>query len=122
MVFTSKYDTEVVKNPVNLISSNGRPNYVINYNLMGTIVKGVSLNWLPWLLLEDCDSQVNTYFAVSITLHVNNSFIRQGQNCQECQGMMADFMEKASEMFNFTFSCNKDPLGKWGSRPVTGTW
>ncbi len=36
--------------------------------------------------------------------------------------MFQDFLDVISDMFNITFTCNKDPLNDWGTGPKTGTW
>ena len=36
--------------------------------------------------------------------------------------MFQDFLDAMSDMFNISFTCNKDPDNDWGAVPKTGTW
>ncbi len=59
LVFTSKFYTKVVFNPVNIRKTFTNRIYLdIKYNLEGMVLRGVSLTWLPWLEIGDCNELV----------------------------------------------------------------
>ncbi len=59
IIFTTKHEDKITLNPVTIhTSKNGFSIISIEYNLQLTLLKGISLDWMPWLTLEGCDEKV----------------------------------------------------------------
>ncbi len=60
LVFTSKVQSNpAVINPVHVKREDSSKIWLdVKPNLEGTVIRGVSLSWLPWLEIEDCNQEV----------------------------------------------------------------
>ena len=58
LIFTFRYGQRIVENPIE-ISLYPLPNRKIYYNLHGEILKGISLDWWPWMKHEKCNAKVS---------------------------------------------------------------
>ena len=64
VVFTTKWANKIAISSANIVTVNSVTYINIEYDLQQTIVKGVSLDWMPWLVLQDCDAQVLHTFSL----------------------------------------------------------
>ncbi len=71
IIFTTKHEQMIAVNNVSLVISDlGSTARVIeDYNLNGMLARSVSLNWLPFLLLEDCEPDVSAIEQCQIIFH-----------------------------------------------------
>ena len=82
----------------NVIAVN--PNDRRNFDLGGMHIHTNALPWEPHLGMKNCDED--------------------GYNC-DLEGILADFMNFMGSKLNFTWNCQKEPSGSWGTVPLTGT-
>ncbi len=62
LVFTTKREDVAVSSDIQIFNTAfyDKPSLQIKYNLQRIQMKAVSLDWMPWLRLRDCDSQVSS--------------------------------------------------------------
>jgi hypothetical protein len=70
------------------------------FNLQGQKIESITMSWVPYLSLGDCDSA--------------------GRNCKSVEGLLADYMGILSQKFNFTWETFFEVDKKWGTRPLSG--
>ena len=71
----------------------------VQYNLQGAQITSVTLPWMPILDIEECSPG--------------------GINCKT-HGILPDLMNELGSLYNFTWSTDKEPNGKWGGSPLNG--
>ncbi len=60
LIFTAKHQEKIAVNDVSIVQlKSSLVKLKVNYNLNGILAKSISLPWMPWLDLNDCDDQVS---------------------------------------------------------------
>ena len=123
VVFTTKHEAKYAVNALKLAENptGSRIDIDVDYNLNQILLPGISLDWSPFYTLSDCDSKVCKQSA-DPECKQDADTISQGQNCKQCAGILDSFLDTLRNMFNMTFSCNRDPQNNWGVNPLTGSW
>ncbi len=69
------------------------------YDLQGAEVSMLTLSWLPWLSIHDCDAE--------------------GRNC-ESRGILREVFDVLGDRFNFTYVVDREKNNDWGIVPSKG--
>ena len=99
MMYTNSHMSTVVWNDVDILN-NPWASIRIQRNLKGSIVKDLTMSWIPWLKLGHC--QLQGLYDCKVT------------------GLIANFLDYASHHFNLTIIHDKDPDDDWGVTPSDG--
>ena len=100
LIITSRQENITVQNHVET-SLLPIPNRAIHYNLHGTKIFGITLDWWPWNKFDNC---YNDYHDCKMS------------------GIMSSILGALEKMYNFTMRYDKETSGKWGSQPINGTF
>lgn len=84
------------------LDESGGGHFIETYDLMGAVMKGKTLDWVPWLEMSGCQGPT--------------------QPCTNATGLTADLMQELKAMFNFTLELYKEESGEWGNMPMSGNW
>ena len=98
MLQTTVGDRGIVKNEW-IVGPDGK--FVEDFNQQGLEIYISTMSWSPFFTLYGCDE--------------NEQFCK-------AEGAFPQAFELIGRMNNFTWRYDKEPSGKWGTTPKTGTW
>ena len=75
--------------------------YKETFDLMGSNIRSVSLEWAPWLIIGKCLDGLY-------------------RDC-ETSGVFSELMNSMATLYNFTWTQDKEPSGSWGKLPINGS-
>ena len=100
LIITSRHQNILIQNTISL-SILPQPNKKVHYDLQGTKVDGISLDWWPYNHFGHC--------------------INENKNCQ-MTGIIPTLLTNLGQMYNFSMQYDREPNGKWGTQPIKGTF
>ena len=100
LIITSRHKPILVQNPISL-SIFPQPNKQVHYDLQGTKIDGISLDWWPYNRFGPCATK--------------------NKDCQMF-GIIPTLLRNLGDMYNFSMKYDREPYGKWGSLPIQGSY
>ena len=100
LIITSRHKSTLIQNLISL-SLLPQPNKKVHYDLQGTKVDGITLDWWPYNQFGHC--------------------IKKNKYCQ-MTGVIPRLLTNLGQMYNFSMQYDRESNGKWGTQPIKGTF